>query len=112
MRNWSTARATLLGDAAHPTLPFLAQGACIAIEDGAVLARAVAGAGSVTEALEIYQRNRVDRTARVVTESTEHGGLYHMVDAEQMRRAFHERNIAKERAEWLYNYDPLTVPLV
>ena len=112
VRNWSTARATLLGDAAHPTLPFLAQGACIAIEDGAVLARAVAGAGSVTEALEIYQRNRVDRTARVVTESTEHGGLYHMVDAEQMRRAFHERNIAKERAEWLYNYDPLTVPLV
>jgi salicylate hydroxylase len=112
IRDWSTGRATLLGDAAHPTLPFLAQGACMAIEDGAVLARAIEGAGSVTEALQIYQRNRIDRTARVVLESTEHGGLYHMVDAEQMRRAFHDRNIAKERAEWLYNYDPLTVPLV
>ena len=39
-------------------------------------------------------------------------GQSRVVDAEQMRRAFHERNIAKERAEWLYNYDPLTVPLV
>ena len=46
-----------------------------------------------------------------MNESTEHGGLYHIVDADQMRAAFHQRNIAKERAEWLYNYDPLTVPL-
>ncbi len=111
VRNWSTARATLLGDAAHPTLPFLAQGACIAIEDGAVLARALEGSANVRDALALYQRNRVDRTARVVNESTEHGGLYHIVDADQMRAAFHQRNIAKERAEWLYNYDPLTVPL-
>ena len=50
-------------------------------------------------------------TARIVNESTDHGGLYHMVDAAEMRAAFAKRNIAKERAEWLYNYDPLTVPL-
>lgn len=111
VRHWSTARVTLLGDAAHPTLPFLAQGACMAVEDGAVLARALQGAGTVTEALAIYERARVDRTARVVLESTEHGGLYHMVDAQQMREAFAKRNIAKERSEWLYNYDPLTVAL-
>lgn len=109
--NWSTQRATLLGDAAHPTLPFLAQGAVMAIEDGAVLARALEGSASVSEAIQLYQRNRVDRTARIVRESTEHGGLYHIVDAEEMRRAFAERNPAKERAEWLYNYNPLTVPL-
>jgi salicylate hydroxylase len=89
----------------------MAQGACMAIEDGAVLARALEGAGSVGEGLALYQRNRVDRTARVVLESTEHGGLYHMTDAAQMREAFAKRNIAKERAEWLFNYDPLTVPL-
>jgi salicylate hydroxylase len=109
--NWSTERVTLLGDSAHPTLPFIAQGACMAIEDGAVLARALEGAGSVPEALELYQRARVYRTARVVTESAEHGTLYHIKDAADMKKAFADRNIAKERAQWLFNYDPLKVPL-
>ncbi|MBV9189370.1 MAG: FAD-dependent monooxygenase [Betaproteobacteria bacterium] len=109
--NWSTERVTLLGDAAHPTLPFIAQGACMAIEDGAVLARALEGAETVPEALELYQRARVYRTARVVTESAEHGTLYHIKDAAQMKKAFADRNIAKERAQWLFNYDPLKVPL-
>lgn len=108
---WSTARATLLGDAAHPTLPFMAQGACMAVEDGAVLARALQGAASVSDALGLYERARVERCARVVNESTEHGGLYHTVDAEEMRRAFAAKNIAKERGQWLFPYDPLTVPL-
>ncbi len=111
IREWSTGRATLLGDAAHPALPFLAQGACMAIEDGAVVARALEGAGSVPEALQLYQRARAERCARVVTESSEHGGLYHIVDAGEMKKAFAARNIAQERAQWLYNYDPLTVPL-
>jgi len=109
--NWSTERVTLLGDAAHPTLPFIAQGACMAIEDGAVLARALEEADSVPAALELYQLARVERTARVVTESAEHGTLYHIKDASQMKKAFADRNIAKERAQWLYNYDPLKVPL-
>ena len=111
IRRWSTERATLLGDAAHPTLPFLAQGACMAIEDGAILARALEGAGTVREALGLYERARVERCARVVTESAQHGGLYQLSDEQAMKRAFAERNIARERAEWLYNYDPLTTPL-
>jgi salicylate hydroxylase len=111
IRDWSSARATLLGDAAHPTLPFLAQGACMAVEDSAILARALEGAGSVPEALALYQRARVERCARVVNESSEHGGLYHIGDAEEMKKAFAARNIARSRAQWLYNYDPLTVPL-
>src|SRR5204862_7438492 len=85
---WSTARVTLLGDAAHPTLPFIAQGACMALEDGAVLARALEEAGSVPEALEFYQRARVERCARVVLESAEHGTLYHIKDPAQMKKAF------------------------
>lgn len=109
--NWSTRRATLLGDAAHPTLPFLAQGAAIAVEDGAVLARALEGSGSIPEAIALYQRNRIGRTARVVNESNRVGGLYRIVDAEEMRRAFAANNPAKDRAQWLFNYDPLTVPL-
>lgn len=109
--NWSTSRATLLGDAAHPTLPYMAQGAVMAIEDGAVLARALEGGESVREALDLYQRNRTERTARIVLESTEHGDLYHIADAGEMRRAFEAKNIAKSREQWLYAYDPLTVAL-
>ena len=111
IRNWSTERVTMLGDAAHPTLPFIAQGACMAIEDGAVLARALEGAASVPAALDLYQLARVERCARVVTESAEHGTLYHIKDASQMKKAFADRNIARERAQWLFNYDPLRVPL-
>jgi salicylate hydroxylase len=44
-------------------------------------------------------------------ESAEHGTLYHIKDPAQMKKAFAERNIAKERAQWLFNYDPLKVPL-
>lgn len=108
---WSTSRATLLGDAAHPTLPYMAQGAVMAIEDSAVLARALDGSATVTEALDLYQRNRIERTARIVRESTEHGAIFHIADAAQMQRAFAEKNIAKSREQWLYAYDPLTVPL-
>ncbi len=83
----------------------------MAIEDGAVLARALEGAASVPEAVELYQRARVYRCARVVTESAEHGTLYHIKDAAEMKKAFADRNIARERAQWLFNYDPLKVPL-
>jgi salicylate hydroxylase len=111
INNWSTARATLLGDAAHPTLPFLAQGAAMAIEDGAVLARALEGSDSVADGLQVYQRARMERTAKVVTESTAQAGIYQIADEAEMKRMFEQKNLAKERSLWLYNYDPLTVPL-
>jgi salicylate hydroxylase len=109
--SWSTKRATLLGDAAHPTLPYMASGAVMAIEDSAVLARCIESSVDAAAALDLYQRNRAERTARIVNESTEHGELYHIVDAAEMKRAFAEKNIAKSRNEWLYCYDPLNVPL-
>ena len=111
INNWSTARATLLGDAAHPTLPFLAQGAAMAIEDGAVLARALEGSDSVADGLQVYQRARMERTAKVVTESTAQAGIYQIADEAEMKRMFEQKNLAKERSLWLYNYDPLTAPL-
>ncbi|HYC12841.1 MAG TPA: FAD-dependent monooxygenase [Stellaceae bacterium] len=111
LRNWSTARATLLGDSAHATLPYLAQGAAMAIEDGAVLARALSEAASVPEALDLYQRNRVDRTARVVRESTENRRLYHLGSAEEIRAEFGQRDLGADRNAWLYPYNPLTVEL-
>ena len=109
--NWSTARVTLLGDAAHPTLPYLASGAAMAIEDAAVLARCLE-ADSVPAALAKYQRNRLDRTARVVNESIENRWIYRIEDENEMREAFRKKDMNKSRAEWLYSYDPLTVKLV
>jgi salicylate hydroxylase len=108
---WSTARATLLGDAAHPTLPYIASGASMAIEDGAVLTRCLLEAASVSAALRMYEKARVERTARVVLESTESRSLYRVESAEEMREAFRRKDLTKSRAEWLYSYDPLTVPL-
>jgi salicylate hydroxylase len=111
IRNWSTERATILGDAAHPTLPYLAQGAAMAIEDGAVLTRALDEAGSITQGLDLYQRNRVDRTARVVKQSTDNRRLFHLRSVEEIRQEFSRRNEGADRNEWLYSYNPLTVTL-
>lgn len=110
--NWSTKRVTLLGDSAHPTLPYLAQGAVMAIEDGAVLTRALAMTDDIAEALQIYQRNRIDRTARIVRQSTANRTLFHLGSQDAIRAAFAKRDEGEERNAWLYSYNPLTVELV
>jgi salicylate hydroxylase len=109
---WSTARATLLGDAVHATLPYMAQGAAMAIEDAALLARVLELPAPLPEQLARYASHRAPRTARVVRESTEMGELYHIQDAQQMRDAFVARDIARSRNEWLYPYDPWHAPIV
>ncbi len=109
--NWSTARITMLGDAVHATLPYMAQGAAMAIEDGAVLARALELDVPLAERLQRYHSHRAPRTARVVEESNEMGELYHISDAAEMRQAFHDRNVAHSRNTWLYPYNPLTAEL-
>jgi salicylate hydroxylase len=109
--NWSEGRATLLGDAAHPTLPYLASGAAMAIEDGAILARSLDAHADVAEALQVYQRSRLDRTAMVVRESAGNRDLYRIEDVAAMRQAFADKNMSKTRSQWLYSYDPLSVPL-
>ena len=108
--NWSTRRATLLGDSVHATLPYLAQGAAMAIEDGAVLTRALEMA-DVADALQIYQRNRVARTKRIVEGSSGNRTLFHMRDQQALRQAFAKRDEGAARNAWLYSYNPLTVPL-
>ncbi len=108
---WGTPRITLLGDAVHATLPYMAQGAAMALEDAAVLTRALAMPMPLHEQLQRYQNHRAPRTARVVRESAEMGALYHIVDAQAMRQAFVDRDIARSRNEWLYPYDPLQASL-
>lgn len=109
--NWSTARVTLLGDAAHPSLPYMAQGGAMAIEDGAILARALGRDGDVAAALSVYQRNRIERTTRVVNESSANRAMFHLPSEAALREAFALRNMNAERNAWLFSYDPLTVDL-
>ena len=111
IRDWSTGRVTLLGDAAHPTLPYLAQGAVMAIEDGAVLTRALATSNSIPEALQLYQRNRVERTARIVLQSSANRELFHLRSVAEIRARFAGRDEGEERNRWLYSYNPMTVAL-
>lgn len=92
---WSTQRVTMLGDAVHSTLPYMAQGAAMAIEDAGVLARALELDLPMAEQLRVYEQHRAPRTRRVVEESTEMGQLYQIDNADAMRQAFHDRNIAK-----------------
>jgi salicylate hydroxylase len=77
--NWTDGRVTLLGDAAHPTLQYLAQGAQMAIEDAVVLAEKVATAGEdYNRAFLAYQRERMNRSARVVLTSRFFGEFLHV----------------------------------
>ena len=108
---WSTRRATLLGDAVHATLPYLAQGAAMAIEDAAVLTRALQSTNVVADALQLYERNRIDRTSRIVKGSDANRTLFHMRDQEKLRQAFAARDEGADRNAWLYSYNPLTVTL-
>jgi salicylate hydroxylase len=79
IRRWSDGPVVLLGDAAHPMLPFLAQGAAQSIEDAAVLACAVADEPhDLPSAFRSYGARRLDRTARVQGESRRQGVIYHL----------------------------------
>ncbi|MCB1426125.1 MAG: FAD-dependent monooxygenase, partial [Notoacmeibacter sp.] len=87
---WSTGRVTLLGDAAHPMTPFMAQGACQAIEDAIVLARALEAAdgAGVPDALQRYEAARKERTARI-----------------QIASRGNEWLKKGGNADWVYGYD-------
>jgi salicylate hydroxylase len=108
---WSTRRATMLGDAVHATLPYLAQGAAMAIEDGAILTRALGLTDDVPDALQLYERNRIERTSRIVSGSGANRTLFHMSDQAKLRQVFANRDEGKARNEWLYSYNPLAVEL-
>ena len=92
-------------------LPYMAQGAAVAVEDGAILARALAEAGSIADALALYERHRKPRARRIVDESRANRKLFHLPGEAALRAAFAERNMDRERSDWLYNYNPLTVEL-
>ena len=73
LKTWTRERITLLGDAAHPMLPNLGQGACTAIEDGFILAQQVKQKGVNAAALTAYEAERIGRTTRIVNQSRQFG---------------------------------------
>jgi 3-hydroxybenzoate 6-monooxygenase len=80
IRHWHKGRAVLLGDAAHPTLQSLAQGACMAIEDAVCLAELINARGDFEQAFREYEAARLVRTARVQLESRSLWEFYHAAD--------------------------------
>ncbi len=106
---WNFGRATLLGDAAHPTLQYLAQGACMAMEDAVTLGEALrVHERDFGRAFAHYQRSRVARTARVVLSAREMGRLFHAQGVERLVRNDLWRGRSPERfydaMEWLYGW--------
>jgi 3-hydroxybenzoate 6-monooxygenase len=106
---WSYGPVTLLGDAAHPMMQYLAQGACMAMEDAVTLGEAVrASGGDFGAAFAHYERSRVARTARVVLLTREMGRIYHAKGVERLVR----NDLWKGRTpgryydslEWLYGW--------
>ncbi|WP_374673785.1 3-hydroxybenzoate 6-monooxygenase [Ideonella sp.] len=106
---WTFGRVTLLGDAAHPTLQYLAQGACMALEDAVTLGEALrVHGGDFTSAFAHYERSRLARTARVVLSAREMGRLFHAKGVERLVRNDLWKGRTPERfydaMEWLYGW--------
>ena len=110
---WSDGRVTLLGDAAHPTYQYFAQGACMAMEDAVCLADSVAKAhGDFAAAFQHYQDQRIPRAYRVVLCSRELGRVYHADGVERLVRNAWLKGKTPEQfyssMQWLYGGNGLT----
>ena len=108
--NWFYGRATILGDAAHPTTQYMAQGACMAMEDAVTLGEALRVCDNDWErALPLYQKNRVTRTGRIVLSGREMGRIYHATGVERLIRNSLWQGRTQERfydaIEWLYGWN-------
>jgi salicylate hydroxylase len=112
---WSKQRMTLLGDAAHPMLPFLGQGAAMAIEDAYVLARELAHSPQdITSALRAYEAERVPRASRVQLAARDRQKMLHMASTtmrlHRLCRNWLDRwdplRSIDLSMDWIYDYDP------
>ncbi|MBH80415.1 MAG: monooxygenase [Gammaproteobacteria bacterium] len=107
LARWGLGRATLLGDACHPTLPFLAQGAAMAIEDGAVLAACLerADTNSIPAALRRYAELRAPRAARIQSRSRRNARVFHLTGISAWARNLVTPVLAERTLHEVYRYD-------
>ena len=106
--NWSAGRITLLGDACHPTLPFMAQGAAMAIEDAAVLSTCLDVCETPQAALLRYEQLRRKRTAGVQAGSRRNARTFHLSGIKAWLRNRAVRAGSGRIMDALYSYDALT----
>ena len=109
LEKWGDGRVTMLGDAAHGMLQYMAQGACMAIEDAVTLGQAMKHCqGNVVKTFQLYEKSRIPRTARVVLSAREMGRLYHAKGVERLVRNQLWEGRTPERfydaLEWLYGW--------
>ena len=118
LEKWTSGRMTLLGDACHPTLPFLAQGAIMALEDAIVLTRCLdAFAGDFAKAFDRYEQLRLPRTSAIVNGSranierfhnpvlADHAAAVNYVETEWQPEK------VRQRYDWLFEYDAMQVEI-
>jgi salicylate hydroxylase len=113
LTHWSKGRVALIGDAAHPTLPFLAQGGSLALEDAATLAAClspVQDASGMPAALVAYEAARQDRCRRVVAAARRNGVIFHLSGPAAFARNLAMRALSGERVmagyDWVYGWQP------
>ena len=110
LASWGKGRLTLLGDAAHPMLPYLAQGAAMAIEDAAVLAACLDRNPDVPAALRTYEASRLLRTTRVQHDASFNGTVYHLRGAGAVLRSLGLMALGGDwlvsHYDWLYGWTP------
>lgn len=117
MAAWTVGKVTLLGDACHPTLPFLAQGAAMAIEAGYMVARALDANHCPEHALKRYEAARMERTSRIVRGSAENAKRFHnpALATREGAMAYIDEQfsepLVRSRYEWLFEYDVDAAPL-
>lgn len=110
---WAEGRAVLLGDACHPMLPFMAQGAAQAIEDGYVLARNLAEQNDHKNALDRYFALRQKRTAKIQAAARANMSIFHQRSSAGKLKTFGpmwladklKPDIADDRLDWVYGFD-------
>lgn len=115
---WTEGNVTLLGDACHPTLPFLAQGAIMAIEDGLIVARCLdEQRDDIHAALKTYESLRTERTAAIVLGSEANLGRFHnraladpVTAVDYVEREWEPEKVRK-RYDWLFEYDATRLPI-
>lgn len=108
MPNWGKGHVTLLGDACHPTLPFMAQGAAMAIEDAAVIAGCLDADDDIAASLQRYEALRKDRTAGVQNGSRRNATVFHLSGVQAWFRNRAARAAGNHTMDKLYRYNALS----